>query len=118
MNIDVNVRFSQDPETTQLLHQILGKLQIIENKENDIMSVTGTGLTALQQAVAALTTAQGQVIADVTKLLAGQSTGPGPGQVIVNQADIDALTTSVASLTAADVAADATVNPPPPPPAA
>lgn len=72
------------------------------------------GLTGLQSAVAALATAQGQVIADVQKLLAGQSAGPGPGQVIVNQADVDALTTSIQSLTAADVAADATVNPPAP----
>jgi hypothetical protein len=71
------------------------------------------GLAPLQAAVAALATAQAQVIADVTKLLANQSAGPGPGQVIVNQADVDALTTSVQGLTAADVAADATVNPPP-----
>lgn len=72
------------------------------------------GLGNLQTAVAALATAQGQVIADVQKLLANQSAGPQPGQVIVNQSDIDALTTSVQSLTAADVAADATVNPPAP----
>lgn len=78
------------------------------------MSTTGTGLANLQAAIAALSTAQQQVIADVQKLLAGASTGPGPGQVIVNQSDIDALTTSVQSLTAADVAADQSVNPPPP----
>ena len=52
-------------------------------------------------------------ITDVQKLLANQSAGPGPGQVVVQQSDIDALTTSIQSLTAADVAADATVNPPP-----
>jgi hypothetical protein len=70
------------------------------------------GLAPLQAALTALATAQGQVIADVQKLLANQSSGPQPGQVVVQQADIDALTTSVQGLTAADVAADATVNPP------
>lgn len=76
------------------------------------MSTTATGLAGLQAAVAALSTAQGQVIADVQKLLAGQSAGPQAGQVVVSQADIDALTTSVQALTAADVAADASINPP------
>ena len=71
-----------------------------------------TGLTALTAAVASLTTATNQLIADVQKLLAGQSSGPAPGQVIVNQADIDALTASVTQITASETAADATVNPP------
>ena len=75
---------------------------------------TNSGLAALQAAVTALTTATNQLIADVQKLLAGQSSGPGAGQVIVNQSDIDALTSSVTALTGAEQAADATVNPPTP----
>ena len=78
------------------------------------------GLAGLQSAVAALTTATNQVIADVQKLLANQTGGLQPGQVIVQQADIDALTASVSALTTSEQAADATVNPPAPatPPAA
>jgi hypothetical protein len=83
--------------------------------EVKIMSTTNTGLAALQAAVTALTTATNKLIADVQKLLAGQQTGPGAGQVIVNQSDIDALTSSVTALTGAEQAADATVNPPTPP---
>lgn len=70
------------------------------------------GLAGLQSAVAALTTANNQIVADIQKLLAGASQGPQPGQVIVNQSDIDALTASVTALTSADTAADQTVNPP------
>lgn len=73
------------------------------------------GLTNLSVGVTALVAANQQLIADAQKLLAGQSAGPGPGQVIVNQADIDALTATVSAQTAADVAADQQVNPPAPP---
>jgi X-X-X-Leu-X-X-Gly heptad repeat protein len=75
------------------------------------IAIMATGLSALQAAVAALTTGTNQLIADVQKLLANQSPGLQPGQVIVNQADIDALTTSVTALTASEVAEDAAVNP-------
>lgn len=73
------------------------------------------GLANLQSAVSALQTTNAQLVADIKKLLAGATTGPGPGQVIVNQADIDALTTTVNSMVSEDQAADATVNPPAPP---
>lgn len=74
---------------------------------------TNAGLVNLVPAVQALVTANQQILADVTKLLANQQPGLQPGQVIVNQADIDALTATVQQTTASDVAADATVNPPP-----
>lgn len=104
----------------ELFRDVILLLQALREERREIkilleefMSTTNTGLAALQAAVAALSTAQGQVIADVQKLLAGQTGGPQPGQVIVNQSDIDALTSSIQALTAADVAADVTVNPPP-----
>jgi len=96
---------------------VLIVILVISSKEGKKEGKVIMGLGNLQAAVAALATAQNQVIADVQKLLANQSTGPQPGQVVVSQADIDALTTSVQGLTAADVAADATVNPPATPPA-
>ena len=77
-------------------------------------------IAQLQADVAAEHTANGQILADVQKLLAGASAGPGPGQVVVNESDLDALTQSASDIdasvvadTAADTAADATVNPPP-----
>jgi hypothetical protein len=73
-----------------------------------------TGLTALQAAIAALQAKVAAVDADVKKLLAGSTAGPGPGQVIVNQADIDALTTSIGAATATLTADDASANPPAP----
>jgi hypothetical protein len=75
------------------------------------IAIMATGLSALQAAVAESIAATNQLIADVQKLLANQSPGLQPGQVIVNQADIDALTTSVTALTASEVAEDAVVNP-------
>lgn len=77
------------------------------------------GLNALQSAVADLqqkvadnTAASKKLIADVEKLLAGASGGPQPGQVIVNQSDIDALTASAtaASATLAGETADETAE--------
>jgi len=97
-------------QISQKLDQILAELK----SQGEAMA---TGLSALQAAVAAATAATNQLIADVQKLLAGQSSGPGPGQVIVNQSDIDALTSTVTNLTASEQAADATVNPPAPSPA-
>lgn len=103
-------------ELTELFRQILQKLDHISHRENDIMSTLNTGLTALQTAMAALVSENAQIVADVQKLLAGAAPGLKPGQVIVNQADIDALTSTVSGLTAADTAEDLLVNPPPPPP--
>ena len=45
-------------------------------------------------------TANGQIHADVQKLLAGASAGPGPGQVIVNESDLDALTSTAGDIDA------------------
>lgn len=73
------------------------------------------GLSNLSAGLTALVAANQQLVADAQKLLAGQSAGPGPGQVIVNQADIDALTATVNAQTAIDVAEDQAVNPPAPP---
>jgi hypothetical protein len=73
-----------------------------------------TGLTALQAAIGELNTKVVAIDADVKKLLANATSGPGPGQVIVNQADIDALTASVAAATTTLTADDTAVNPPPP----
>ena len=76
-------------------------------------------IAQLQADVAAEHIANGQILADVQKLLAGASQGPGPGQVIVNESDLDALTQSASNIdatvvadTAADTAADGQVNPP------
>jgi len=74
------------------------------------------GLGALQAAVTALAAKVAAVDADVKKLLANASTGPGPGQVIVNQADIDALTASVGAATGVLAADDAAANPTSPTP--
>jgi hypothetical protein len=76
------------------------------------MSTTNQGLTALQADMAKLQAANTQILADVTKLLANQQPGLQPGQVIVNQADIDALDATVQGITSGDTTADATVNPP------
>jgi hypothetical protein len=76
------------------------------------MSTTNQGLTALQADMAKLQAANTQILADVTKLLANQQPGLQPGQVIVNQADIDALDATVQGITSGDTAADQTVNPP------
>lgn len=73
-----------------------------------------TGLTGLQAAVSDLAAKVAAVDADVKKLLAGASAGPGPGQVIVNQADIDALTASVGAASGVLVADDAAANAPTP----
>src|SRR4051812_32395922 len=78
-----------------------------------LMSTVNQGLAALQTAFADLQSSNAKIRADVATLLANQQPGLQPGQVIVNQADIDALTASVQSETSADQATDATVNPPP-----
>jgi hypothetical protein len=70
------------------------------------------GLTALQTAVTNLTAKVAAVDADVKKLLANSNPGPQPGQVIVNQSDIDALTATVTAADATLDADDAAVNPP------
>lgn len=103
---------SFDDPTARL---ILDKLSKIEQQGEEIMSTVNQGLAKLQASVAALATENQQILADVTKLLAGQAPGLQPGQVIVNQADIDALQTTVDGMTAAETAADQTVNPPAPP---
>lgn len=63
MVIDLNVRFSQDAETVTLLHRILAQLQIIEQKENEIMATSTQGLQDLQAAVAAQTAQSATVVA-------------------------------------------------------
>jgi hypothetical protein len=97
------------------LEAIFRKLDRIEKQGDDLMSTVNQGLGVLQQAVADLITENQQIAADVTKLLANQTPGLQPGQVIVNQADIDALTATITSATAAEKAEDLLVNPPPPP---
>jgi hypothetical protein len=114
MQIDVTVRFVQDPATANLLNQVLTKLDQLSKEVVQGMSTTNQGLAALQSDMAKLQAANQQILADVTKLLANQQPGLQPGQVIVNQADIDALDATVQSVTGADTSADATVNPKPP----
>jgi hypothetical protein len=70
------------------------------------------GLTVLQTAVTNLAAKVAAVDADVKKLLANSNPGPQPGQVIVNQADIDALTATVTAADTTLAADDAAVNPP------
>jgi hypothetical protein len=77
-----------------------------------------TGLTALQAAVTDLQSKVAAVDADVKRLIANATGGPQPGQVIVNQADIDALTASIGAATGTLAADDTAANPPPPAPAA
>ena len=72
-----------------------------------------TGLTALQAAIASLTTIVTQVDADVKKLIANSGgTVLQPGQVIVNQSDIDTLTASTSAAVGVLTADDASANPP------
>ena len=78
-------------------------------KEEERISM---GLTNLQAAVTALTGKVSAVDADFKKLLANSSAGPGPGQVIVNQSDIDNLTASVGAANAVLSADDTAANPP------
>ena len=73
-----------------------------------------TGLSALQTAVATLVTNVAKVDADIKKLIANSSPGLQPGQVIVNQADIDALTASTNAATGTLAADDTAANPPAP----
>jgi hypothetical protein len=73
------------------------------------------GLVGLTGAIAILSGKVSAVDADVKKLVANATPGPGPGQVIVNQSDIDALTNTVSGLTGTLAADDALVNPPTPP---
>jgi hypothetical protein len=77
-----------------------------------LMSSQNQGLVSLQADMVKLQAANTQILADVTKLLAGQQPGLQPGQVIVNQSDIDALDSTVQSMTGSDTAEDAVVNPP------
>ena len=115
MQIDVTIHFDRDPELAKALATILAIVESIQTKGDHFMSTTNQGLAKLQADIAALQAANTQILADVTKLLANQSPGLQPGQVIVNQADIDALDATVQGITGADTAADATVNPPAPP---
>lgn len=87
------------------------------------MSTTMASLAAqaadLTSKVGALATAVSAVDADVKKLLANSTAGPGPGQVIVNQTDLDAVSASlnavalsVSASTGTLAADDTSVNPP------
>ncbi len=71
-----------------------------------------TGLTALQAAITDLTAKVAAVDADVKKLIANSSPGLQVGQVIVNQADIDALTASVSAASGILAADDTAANTP------
>jgi outer membrane murein-binding lipoprotein Lpp len=71
-----------------------------------------TGLTALQAAVSDLAAKVAAVDADVKKLVANSQPGLQPGQVIVNQADIDALTSSVGAASGVLAADDTAANAP------
>jgi hypothetical protein len=108
----MDVHIHLDDELKDILNQIFEMLTQIKSN-GDTMS---TGLTALQTALANLVTENQQIAADVTKLLANQQPGLQPGQVIVKQSDIDALTATVNAQTAAEQAEDLLVNPPSPPP--
>lgn len=84
IDVDLNVRFSQDPETTRLLHEVLAKLDAIQTKETRIMAaiddltaqvaanstVIGSALTLIQGLAAALAAAG----TDPVKLAALQAT--------------------------------------------
>jgi hypothetical protein len=63
VHIDVNVRFSQDPETVTLLHRILAKLDGIQTKETRIMASLDDVLTDV--------TAEGTQIDSLSTLTAG-----------------------------------------------
>ena len=90
---------------------ILLLMLYLDYRRDKLMSA---GLTGLAAAVADLSAKVSAVDADVKKLLANSTAGPGPGQVIVNQADIDALTASVSAASGTLAADDAAVNPPAP----
>lgn len=92
------------------------QLDRIENLLKEIqteMATTNQGLTGLQAAVAKLQTDQAKLIADVQRLLANQTPGLQPGQVVVNQADIDALTATIGTLDTAATTEDAAIPPAP-----
>lgn len=77
------------------------------------MSSTNQGLAGAQASLGKLETSNAKLVQDVATLLANQQPGLQPGQVIVNQSDIDAVQARIDALTTADTAADSTVNPPP-----
>ena len=99
-----------------LLTALLVWLIVIRDELRKGRKHLGTGLSGLQAAVAGLTAKVTAVDADVKKLLANSTPGPGPGQVIVNQADIDSLTASVGAATGVLAADDTAANPPAPSP--
>ena len=99
----------------------------IKKEIRNFMSTTQTALQQLQSTMTQLTadystekTELTQILADIAKLVAGGTVLPS-GQVAVNISDLQALTasaqavdTALVSDTAAETAADATVNPPAP----
>lgn len=99
-----------------LLAALLIWLIVIWDELRKGRNTLGTGLTGLQAAIATLTGKVSAVDADFKKLLANAGTGPAPGQVIVNQADIDALTASVSAATGVLATDDSEANPPAPTP--
>jgi hypothetical protein len=76
------------------------------------MSTTGSGLSALQAEMTQLQTDVGKLIGDIKTLIANQQPGLQPGQVIVNQSDIDALTATASSIDSSVTAEDQSVAPP------
>ena len=93
-----------------MIHEVIIELVLILILGGIIYMATG--LTALQTAVANLQANVASVDADVKKLIANSQPGLQPGQVIVNQADIDALTTSIGTASGTLAADDTAVNAP------
>ena len=90
-----------------VLQTILLFLILKEMKKN--MSTTNQGLAALNTDLAQLKTDNATLLAGLKALLANQQPGLQPGQVIVNQADIDAADAIVKGIDSDTTAADATL---------
>lgn len=79
---------------------------------NRTMSTTNAGLANLQASVAKLSTDNAALVALFQQLLSNQQPGLQPGQVIVNQSDIDAIQKVTDAADTADVSASASAPAP------
>jgi hypothetical protein len=105
----------------QLIKETLEELRALREGQRknfclleEFMSSTNQGLAGAQASLSKLETSNAKLVQDVATLLANQQAGPQPGQVVVQQADIDAVQARIDALTSADTTADGTVNPAPP----
>jgi len=102
LDVDVNVRLSQDPETTSLLRQVMAKLDVLTNKENTIMSA----LDDLTAQVAQNTTVIGSALTLIQGLAAQlAAAGTDPVKLAALQASLKQSDDDLAAAVAANTPA-------------